>query len=357
MPSSTTCPTYPKRSCNLPDSLFRSTRTVVWKRVTEYLSILKCVRPPHIYVSVFAAISAGAFGTQSGLISLPFIKGPPPSYQGPRPSPSFEFRSFTSIALKARFDRFGYSLPSVRSGKSDVPRLFISQLPGDFPQVKSTTERKDLFLRGVLPLVLRVNERLSRDRSRLLQIEQQIKTRRQPSDGDAAWLANLEELYSVAPGDLRSLIRRVDQVPVSLALAQAAIESGWGTSRFAMLGNALFGQWTENPDVPGLLPAERGENQFHRVRAFSKLIRSVWKYAHNLNTHQAYKEFRLRRSETRQAGKPLSGNVLALTLTRYSERGSAYTEELHTIIRVNRLNEFDRTKIVGTKPTGAAPTS
>ena len=223
----------------------------MWKRVTEYLSILKCVRPPHIYVSVFAAISAGAFGTQSGLISLPFIKGPPPLYQGPSPSPSFEFRGFTSIALKARFDRLGYSLTSVRAGKSDVPRLFITQLPEDFPQVKSTTERKNLFLRGVLPLVLRVNERLSRDRSRLLQIEQHLKTRQQLSEGDAAWLANQEELYSVEPGDLRSLLLRVDQVPLSLALAQAAIESGWGTSRFATLGNALFGQWTENPNVRG----------------------------------------------------------------------------------------------------------
>ena len=329
----------------------------MWKRVTEYLSILKCVRPPHIYVSVFAAISAGAFGTQSGLISLPFIKGPPPLYQGPSPSPSFEFRGFTSIALKARFDRLGYSLTSVRAGKSDVPRLFITQLPEDFPQVKSTTERKNLFLRGVLPLVLRVNERLSRDRSRLLQIEQHLKTRQQLSEGDAAWLANQEELYSVEPGDLRSLLLRVDQVPLSLALAQAAIESGWGTSRFATLGNALFGQWTENPNVRGLLPADRSENQFHRVRAFSKLIRSVWKYAHNLNTHPAYGEFRQRRGETRQAGKPLSGSVLALTLTRYSERGPAYTEEFRTIIRVNRLNEFDDTKLIDTKPSGAAPTS
>ena len=238
-----------------------------------------------------------------------------------------------------------------------MPRLFITQLPEDFPQVKSTTERKNLFLRGVLPLVLRVNERLSRDRSRLLQIEQHLKTRQQLSEGDAAWLANLEELYSVEPGDLRSLLLRVDQVPLSLALAQAAIESGWGTSRFATLGNALFGQWTENPNVRGLLPADRSENQFHRVRAFSKLIRSVWKYAHNLNTHPAYGEFRQRRGETRQAGKPLSGSVLALTLTRYSERGPAYTEELRTIIRVNRLNEFDRTKLVSTKRSGDAPTS
>ena len=238
-----------------------------------------------------------------------------------------------------------------------MPRLFITQLPGDLPQVKSTTERKNLFLRGVLPLTLRVNERLSRDRSRLLQIEQQLKTRRQLSEDDAAWLANLEELYSVKLGDMRSLIVRVDQVPVSLALAQAAIESGWGTSRFATLGNALFGQWTENPNVRGLLPADRGENQFHRVRAFSKLIRSVWKYAQNLNTHPAYGEFRQRRSAIRQAGKPLSGNVLALTLTQYSERGPVYTEELRTIIRVNRLNEFDDTKLIGTKSAGAAPTS
>ena len=238
-----------------------------------------------------------------------------------------------------------------------MPRLFITQLPNDFPQITSTTERKELFLLSVLPLVLSVNERLRRDRSRLLRIERQLETAQKLNVDDAAWLAELAELYSVEAGDMRSLTLRVDQVPVSLALAQAAIESGWGTSRFATLGNALFGQWTENPDVRGLLPAKRGENQFHRVRAFSKLIRSVWKYAHNLNTHPAYGEFRLRRGETRQVNKSLSGDLLALTLTRYSERGTAYTEGLRTIIRANRLSELDDTKLVDAKPAGKAPLS
>ena len=329
----------------------------MWKRVKEYLSFLKYVRPPHIYASVFAAISVGTIGTQTGLFSLPFIKGPPPHYQGPDPSPSFEFRAFTSTTLKARFVRLGYSLTAVRRGKFDVPRLFVTQLPKDFPQITSTTQRKELFLLSVLPLVLRVNERLGRDRSRLLQIERQMETTQKLNEDDAAWLAELADLYSVEPGDIRSLTLRVDQVPVSLALAQAAIESGWGTSRFATLGNALFGQWTENPDVRGLLPAKRGENQFHRVRAFSKLIRSVWKYALNLNTHPAYARFRLRRSETRQAGGSLSGNLLALTLTQYSERGTAYTEELRTIIRANRLSEFDDAKLIDAKPGGEAPLS
>jgi len=329
----------------------------VWKRVKEYLSFLKCVRPAHIYASVFAAISVGTIGTQSGLISLPFIKGPPPHYQGPDPSPSFEFRAFTSTALKARFTRLGYSLAAVRRGNFDVPRLFVTQLPKDLTKITSTTERKELFLLGVLPLVLRVNERLGRDRSRLLQVERRLESTKKLDKDDAAWLAELFELYSVEPGDMHSLTLRVDQVPVSLALAQAAIESGWGTSRFATLGNALFGQWTENPDVRGLSPAKRGENQFHRVRAFSKLIRSVWKYAHNLNTHPAYKEFRLRRGETRRADKSPSGDLLALTLTRYSERGTAYTEELRTIIRANRLSELDGTKLVAAKPAGKAPLS
>tara|TARA_Y100001960_G_scaffold287865_1_gene326414 strand:+ start:2226 stop:2669 length:444 start_codon:yes stop_codon:yes gene_type:complete len=145
---------------------------------------------------------------------------------------------------------------------------------------------------------------------------------------------------------------RLDEIPVSLALAQAATESGWGTSRFARSGNALYGQWTENKNVSGIAPAGRLKNQKHRVRTFKSLIRSVWKYALNLNNHPAYRSFRKDRTTARQSGKVLSGISLTHTLSQYSERGEIYTEELRAIIHTNRLDELDSAKLRKITPRG-----
>jgi Bax protein len=132
----------------------------------------------------------------------------------------------------------------------------------------------------------------------------------------------------------------VDVVPVSLALAQAAIESGWGTSRFARQGNAIFGQWTSQ-DGKGLVPSARPEGKTHKVRSFDRLSESVEAYLLNLNTHRAYRDFRTLRQQSRNSGERPKGEVLATGLEAYSEKGEEYVDLLRDMIRVNRLAAFD----------------
>ncbi|MBH61687.1 MAG: hypothetical protein CL569_04410 [Alphaproteobacteria bacterium] len=323
----------------------------MWKRISERLSKLKELTPNHLYASIFAVIAVGTAGTQTGILWLPVFKGPPPPYTGPSPSPSLEFRAFTSEALLHRYTERGYTLDGIRSGQADVPRMYLTELPHDLSKVTSAKERKELFLASLLPLILRVNERLVADRARLQVLNEARNSKKATSRSDSQWLTEMQEIYAVENGNIRLLIARVDAIPVSLALAQAATESGWGTSRFAKLGNALFGQWTENRNVRGMAPAGRDANKKHRVRAFKSLMRSVWKYALNLNNHPAYQAFREARAAARRAGAALSGDSLTHTLTEYSERGTVYTEELSAIIRINRLNELDDAKLMRPVPT------
>jgi Bax protein len=321
------------------------------EKTSDHLSKFKGLTPNFLYGLVFTVIALGTIGTQTGIFSLPIFKGPPPPYTGPLPSPSQELRAITASALRLRFENLGYTLDAVRSGKSNVPRIYLTELPKDLSQLTSVKERKDLFLLSLLPMILRVNERLAADRTRLQRIQGLRNSKETVSQADAKWLAEAEKIYAVESGGIRSLMSRLDEIPISLALAQAVTESGWGTSRFARMGNALFGQWTANRNVAGMAPAGRGKNKKHRVRAFKSLIRSVWKYALNLNNHPAYRSFREDRAAARQNSRALSGVSLTHALTQYSERGIVYTEELRTIIRVNRLHELDGVKLRQVKPT------
>ncbi len=135
------------------------------------------------------------------------------------------------------------------------------------------------------------------------------------------------------------MLRRVDGVPPSLVLAQAAEESGWGTSRFVREGNALFGQWTWTDDHRGIVPAEREEGESHRIRAFSSVKGAIQAYVRNLNTHPAYDRFRLQRA------LGASGYDLTATLDKYSERGLKYVETLRTIMQSNRLIALDQARL------------
>jgi Bax protein len=142
------------------------------------------------------------------------------------------------------------------------------------------------------------------------------------------------------------MIRRADIIPPSLALAQAAEESGWGTSRFALEGNALFGQWTFA--VKGaLVPKNRDAGKAHRVRAFTSLLDAVRAYVRNLNTHKAYRHFRRERQALRQADRQLAGTVLARTLSSYSERGNKYVRTIQSIITGNQLQNLDKARLGG----------
>ena len=228
---------------------------------------------------------------------------------------------------------------AVVDGAAGLSEL-LATLPPDMPQVAPVRTRKAVFLRAMLPLVLRVNDSILADRRRLVALQTRSATDGPLTDEDTAWLAVLGRRYGVRDGSIAELLRRVDVIPPSLALAQAAIESGWGTSRFALTGNALFGQWTFSSGG-GLVPGGRDEGQVYEIRAFDRLIDAVASYARNLNRHAAYGDFRQLRAELREWGVVIDGYALAGTMSNYSVRREQYVAEVQAIIRVNRLGRLD----------------
>lgn len=232
-----------------------------------------------------------------------------------------------------------YSLVDVRAGASDVPRAFLAGLPAAVLKDAEFGARKDIFVRTLLPLILRSNEAIQADRDRLLDLFEQGDSGEPLSRKERAWLSRLATRYGGSDGDLAALARRVDVIPPSLALAQAAAESGWGTSRFALQGNALFGLRTFRRG-PALVPKEREAGAGFAVRRYAKLAGSVGAYMHNLNTHAAYREFRGVRAELRANGT-VDARELLPALGGYAE-DSGYVELIGGVMREGRFREFDR---------------
>jgi Bax protein len=241
-------------------------------------------------------------------------------------------------AMMERFGAYAFDLADVRKGAGEVPRLYLAALPLDMHKVAEPDRRKEAFLTAMLPLVLKANEAIAQDRAALQGVAERVRFGVPLAAGEESWLAALAERHGAEPDDLAELKLRVDIVPPSLALAQAAEESGWGTSRPARKANALFGQMSFDEGA-GAKP-RRGE-----LRAFDDLHGSVAAYMHNLNTHAAYKEFRRQRAALRARGLQPDGERLAGALKRYSERGEDYIETLRLIIRGNGLDEFDRARL------------
>jgi Bax protein len=224
-----------------------------------------------------------------------------------------------------------------------IARNFPDGLPAGLVNL-SVGERKRIFVETVLPLVLRENEHIRATRAKLLALDARRVGGGGLSSGDRSWLEGLAKLYRVPDADVDELARRVDVVPPSLAIAQAAEESGWGTSRFARLGNALFGQWT-SVRGEGIVPLGRDDGPHHEVKAYQALAESVRDYMRNLNTHSAYKDLRQLRAQKRSAGLPPAGHDLSAALVRYSARGENYVRSLRTIIRVNRFGALDAARL------------
>lgn len=257
----------------------------------------------------------------------------------------------TAGSLHATFGRLDYRLDSVMSGTKSVPRVFLASLPADLAQVPENKQRKALFFQAMLPLVLQVNEEILADRRHLWKLRYSMGLGEKPSAADRLWLRVMTERYRVKAGDIGALISRIDIVPPALALAQAAEESGWGTSRFAREGNAMFGQWTfSSTSRAGLTPLNRDEGKKHQVRAFDSLIDSVRAYTMNLNSHRAYRDFRSTRQAIRRAGGPLDSRVLAGKLLKYSERGQAYVNALRGLIDYNGLSPLDDARLDDNAP-------
>jgi len=247
-------------------------------------------------------------------------------------------------SLVRAFEAAGYDLEQISTGDAVVPRLFLANLPSDIAAIREAKDRKTVFFKTILPLVLQANEEILADRRRLWSIRLQRSQGLDVSAVDRLWLRVTAERYGVDSDDIGALSQRMDIVPPSLALAQAAEESGWGTSRFVHEGNAIFGEWTYS-DEHGIVPKGREAGQRHSIRAFDSLLESVKAYTHNLNTHAAYRSLRKQRAQMRSDGAPVDGMALAGTLVRYSQRGMAYVQSLRTIIRANDLRPLDDARL------------
>tara|TARA_B100000900_G_scaffold291227_1_gene250071 strand:+ start:993 stop:2078 length:1086 start_codon:yes stop_codon:yes gene_type:complete len=241
--------------------------------------------------------------------------------------------------IKQLFEDTGYKLDDVRKNKLVKP-VALDSFPREIKMIENTKKRKELFLQIVLPLVLKENNNIRLDRKRLFSIINKSNN----TDLEKKWLDRKFKQYGIPSKDLLILKIRMDEVPVSLALAQAAKETGWGTSRFAQDGNALFGQWTWSGE--GLKPKEADESKGHKVMKFNILQASVRAYQRNLNTHKTYREFRFARAQLRDDGKPLDSIILSQYLDKYAETGQEYVKILRKIIDQNNLKDFDNAKLL-----------
>ncbi len=250
----------------------------------------------------------------------------------------------TTQILSATFDELGYDWSEVQNSGLDVPRIFLASMPNDIAEIRQATIRKAIFLKTILPLVLQANEEVMAARYRLWQLHHDTSLGFEIAAKDRLWLAVMSDQYRTKRGDISMLLDRVDVVPPSMALAQAAEESGWGTSRFLREGNAIFGQWTFS-EISDLVPRKRDAGKKHRIRSFRSLLDSVRAYVHNLNGHSAYREFRHLRAQMRAGGQPLVGEILIGELLRYSEKGQKYVDVIREIIRFNKLQNLDGAKL------------
>ena len=232
-----------------------------------------------------------------------------------------------------------YDLGQVRSQKLVKP-IYFTQFPRDLDALQSTKLKKETFIKIVLPLIVAENERILADREKLIILSDKKFT----TDLEKQWIRQKLLEYKVKKGNLKELIVRMDIIPTSIALAQAAKESGWGTSRFALEGNAIFGQWTWSGQ--GIAPLDRESNKNHKILKFPILRASVKAYQNNLNTHKSYAKFRQKRLTLRDKNKKIKGLELTDTLSNYAETGTEYTKKLNQIIKQNRLMDFEPVRLV-----------
>lgn len=257
-------------------------------------------------------------------------------------SPFFLLKASAVLVMAA----FLFSLSGCSEEPSEQtdrqPAMTQSDLPPDFASFDAGPPRKQAFFEYFAPLIHQANRSIQAKRKRL----KTLINRDSLSEQDQAWLKTQAKHYGLndftpnQPADQATLLKRIDTIPTSLALAQAANESAWGTSRFARKAHNFFGQWCYQPGC-GLVPRQRSSGADHEVRAFDHPYESVKSYLHNLNSHSAYADLRRIRAQLRNANQPVTGVALAEGLLHYSERREAYVEELRSMIRYNELSRFN----------------
>ena len=233
------------------------------------------------------------------------------------------------------FEEENYNLKDIRQGKAVDP-VFLSKLPTGIANIDNIGDRKKLFIKVILPLVIYENNKILEDRNYL----NQISSEKSLSEQETVWLNKKLKEYKVKAGDIEELKKRMDVIPPSLAIAQAAYETGWGTSRFAMEGNSLYGARTWKKGK-GIVPNDRGEEQKFEVLSFKIIRASISSYKKNLNTHQSYNDFRKARAIQRKEKNRVFGLELSQYLNKYSEIGDVYVQRLKKIIEQNSLTDFD----------------
>jgi len=249
--------------------------------------------------------------------------------------PDLNLKTDTVLSL---FDDVEYDLKKVRISKLVKP-IYFTQFPKDLDEITSVKLKKETFIKIVLPLVVAENTKILDDRSKLKKISRKKMT----SEKEKSWLRQKFKEYKVLKGSVVELEKRMDIIPISIAIAQAAKESGWGTSRFALEGNAIFGQWTWSGR--GLEPLDRSKEKNHKILRFPILRASVKAYKNNLNTHKSYKEFREKRFSLRKKNRSIEGIKLIHTLDNYAQTGVEYTKTLAKMMEQNSLEDFENVKL------------
>lgn len=223
-----------------------------------------------------------------------------------------------------------YDLDEVGETKQ-APEVFIKALDVDLNRIPDVDEKKAVFFKIMLPIIASQNDKIRAERQKITD---------DPADAPQA----LYEKYDVEIGDVDGLLKRVDVIPASLVLAKAALESGWGSSRFARKGNNFFGMRTYDDDVPGIAP--KGATGF-KVIKYKSINHGVRLYMQNINKHSAYAKLREARAATRDKGNPPSGLALSNFLTAYSEIPEEYGGRLRSLIKTNDLSRFDGVRLAG----------
>lgn len=246
----------------------------------------------------------------------------------------------TADELAGVFRDVSYTLSEVRQGEA-VPPIKVERVPDDLG-TKDGSSRKALFITALLPVILEVNQRVLAERDQLLYLKSKLDSGVGLSPIERVWLEQLADRYDGRTDDLAELVRRVDIVPPSMAIAQGGVESGWGTSFAARTGNALFGQIQAVGQHAVSVSWKPGAGM---PQPFANIGEAVEAYILNLNSHPAYAAFRNERAAMRSRGEPLEGFRLIGQLARYSELGQSYVRFVRQLMSENNLGDFDKAKL------------
>ena len=222
-----------------------------------------------------------------------------------------------------------------------IPPIFVNNIPNSIKEL-TISERKVTFTKILLANIIENNNNIISERDSIIDITKRLSNNRVVTSEERIWLEKIYKIYRCKPYQVKCLLKKVDIIPPSMAIAQTIVESGWGTSRFAIEGNSLFGEHFSN-GAKGKYVSASGSSI--KLRAFNSIQEAVKSYSININRHRAYREFRDTRFKMRTNSEKLNSIVLIETLGSYSELGNEYISYIKNIIIKNSLQNYDNTKL------------